>query len=861
MTAAKKISKDLSIVEEFADFDFFKTFPKDLLVSLSEMTSIVNYPPGIEILKQGQKNNILYFLISGTAGVYVDGGLVAEIEGNGGLLGEMSVIADQPCGATACAISALSNVSESTTCSCSAGTCTVGVTGTAEYSGSAGFNYTVTAGGNTSVATAASLTINNVDDAPVASNITPAAFNEEAASTISLVYNDVESDQATSCSVSSLTGVTETTTCSCAAGACSVGVTGITNFDGAAGFSYTVTANGKTSAAATANFTINNLPDLPVANDISPAAFNEDTEGTITLSYSDGDGDLATACALSNLSADITETSGCSCSAGTCTVGVTGSVEYSGAASFDFTVTANGDTTTPVGTATLSISAVDDKPVGDVLTPATFDEDTESVISLTYSDQENDLATACSLSSLSGVTISTACTCVTGNCSVGVTGTSNYNGAASFNYTVTANSNTSLAKAATFTINAVNDAPALDTNAGITANKSAITTITNSELDASDAEDAAAAVTYTVKAVPGNGNKLQKSAVDLAVSDTFTQADINNSLITYVNNQGTVTTDSFQFSVKDSSTTYAVGATDGSPATFSINVIDGSFCSTHLSDTAYNQSGGNGTSGTPYRICTKAQIADIGANGCHESESAACGKYFILERDIDLSGQTLSMIGHVENEFTGEFDGNGKVLSNATYSYSGETVGFFGLVGVGGVIKDLGLTGVNATLGDNSGGLVGILEGTVERSFLTGSVDGGANTGGLVGNAIGGVIRNSYVQASVSSSEKVGGLVGTAETGTLIDKCWFSGTVTGDKAAGIVSVDDPATGANTYSFNYWVGGPTVPWDGGTSGGVAGEAERKNDTEMKTQSTFSGWDFSTIWQINAGVDYPRMIFEP
>ncbi|HEU05170.1 MAG TPA: tandem-95 repeat protein, partial [Nitrosopumilus sp.] len=70
--------------------------------------------------------------------------------------------------ATSAALSALTNVSITTAASCIAGVCTVGVTGTTDYNGPASFTYTVTAGGQVSNVATATLTINGVDDEPVA---------------------------------------------------------------------------------------------------------------------------------------------------------------------------------------------------------------------------------------------------------------------------------------------------------------------------------------------------------------------------------------------------------------------------------------------------------------------------------------------------------------------------------------------------------------------------------------------------------------------------------------------------------------------------------------------------------------------
>ncbi len=359
--------------------------------------------------------------------------------------------------ATSCNVSTLTNVTQSTACACSSGICTVGVTGTADYFGSASFQYTVTAAGSTSNSASVSLMIDAVDDAPVATAITPAALSEDVEKFIVLPYTDTEADPATLCTVSNLTNVTQTTSCACLAGTCSVGITGSPNFSGAASFDFTVTAGGLLSNVASATLDIEAIDDPPVAVDISPAQFPEDTEAFITLAYTDVENDPATSCSVSALN-NVVQSTTCSCSAGACTVGITGSPDYFGTASFKYTVIANG-TTSNSATASLAIGSVDDAPVADALTPPNLTEDVEASVSLSYTDKEGDPATSCTLSGLANVGITTACTCVAGACTVGITGTANYSGAASFDYAITAGGQTSNTAHATLFINAVDDAP------------------------------------------------------------------------------------------------------------------------------------------------------------------------------------------------------------------------------------------------------------------------------------------------------------------------------------------------------------------------------------------------------------------
>lgn len=82
------------------NLDFFKHFPDHLLNEITKISSLKSFEMGSEILKQGQINQNLYFLLSGSVSVVVDGGIVATLNKKGDLLGEMSVISSKTCAAT-----------------------------------------------------------------------------------------------------------------------------------------------------------------------------------------------------------------------------------------------------------------------------------------------------------------------------------------------------------------------------------------------------------------------------------------------------------------------------------------------------------------------------------------------------------------------------------------------------------------------------------------------------------------------------------------------------------------------------------------------------------------------------------------
>lgn len=363
--------------------------------------------------------------------------------------------------ASSCSLSALSNVTITRACSCSSsGLCSVGVTGLAGFSGSASFDYTVTANSTLSNSSQATFMIGALDPTMVANSITPPAFNEEIQSIITLSYTDGQADLATSCTVSALTNVIVTQACACdGGGVCTVGVTGNLNVNGSGAFSYTVNTPGLTSNSASATLTITPVDDAPISVSISPPAFSEDVQSIITLSYTDPEANVASSCAIITPT-NVTVTSACACDGiGVCSVGVTGGLNYVGAASFNYTVTSNA-LTSNLSTASLTLISAPDAPISAAINPPAFNEDIQSIITLSYTDAENDLASVCAISTPTNISVSQACACNgSGICTVGVKGTANYFGAASFAYTVSAAGSTSNSATATLNIVAVDDTP------------------------------------------------------------------------------------------------------------------------------------------------------------------------------------------------------------------------------------------------------------------------------------------------------------------------------------------------------------------------------------------------------------------
>ncbi len=178
---------------------------------------------------------------------------------------------------------------------------------------------------------------------------------------------------------------------------------------------------------------------------------------------------------------------------------------------------------------------------------------------------------------------------------------------------------------------------------------------------------------------------------------------------------------------------------------------------------------------------------------------------YALGNDIDASataswngGEGFVPIGNGEQifqhspstlgqPFTGILDGQGHTIDQLTMNASVSSVGLFGVVGPSGTIREVGLTDVSLKGGGQTGGLVGTNLGTIEDSYVSGSVAGAGGTldywvGGLVGENFG-TISRSYSTAAVTSPTSIGhlglgGLVGS--NSGVISESYSSGSVTGD---------------------------------------------------------------------------------
>ncbi len=259
-------------------------------------------------------------------------------------------------------------------------------------------------------------------------------------------------------------------------------------------------------------------------------------------------------------------------------------------------------------------------------------------------------------------------------------------------------------------------------------------------------------------------------------------------------------------------------------------------------DVAKTDFQGEGTVESPYLIATAEQLAGFVLN---LSKYKEC--HFRLVNDIDLAGR-LWCAKYSSGYATYEvyLDGNNKTIYNLTVENGAGLISS----GVSGVIENLhlkniignsacGIVNTNkgiirncsvegnisfATIRNDKGGnnnspaggiaLNNYSDGSIENCWFIGEVCGVNNVAGIVGYNTG-KIRNCYVDALIMGSKTgIGNFAGNNNSNTSVEKCY-------SKKSPVKT-----SGKDTCTDCYF-----------------------SDSDLKDKSTFVGWDFDTVWDID------------
>ena len=281
---------------------------------------------------------------------------------------------------------------------------------------------------------------------------------------------------------------------------------------------------------------------------------------------------------------------------------------------------------------------------------------------------------------------------------------------------------------------------------------------------------------------------------------------------------------------------------------------------------------GSGTADDPYLISSYTALKIV-----KEKLSA----HYRLACNIDASaseaeneGAGFEPIGNeVFMQFDGNFHGGGYIISNLNVNrtITGGPAGLFGYIDNYAVIDSLGLLNVVVSGGDRTGGLAGVNQGVISRSYVTGEVEGTGYTGGLVGVNYRTIVE-SYAAAFVYGNNISGGLLGCNDGGSIADS-YASGDVYSNVSGGLAGENRNGYITNCYAvgkvygtsgengligFGNEVNVTASYWNTETSG-QANPAGGTGATiaAMRQQTLFTDWDFANKWAIIENKTYPGL----
>ncbi len=309
----------------------------------------------------------------------------------------------------------------------------------ANFNGSDSFTFTVSDsvfGSNTATV---NITVNSVNDLPVATEQS-LSTNEDTALSIALTGSDIDG------SIVGFNVITGPASGVLSGTAPNLTYTPTANFNGSDVFTYTVTDNeGGISNAASVSITVTPINDAPVA-DSQTLSTNEDSPLALVLAGTDIDGTIASYTIVTSPTSGVLS--------GTApNFTYTPNNDFNGSDSFTFSVTDDLGATSVAASVSISVVSINDLPIATAQS-VSVDEDAALGVTLSGTDVDGTIASySISSGPTNGVLSGTAP-------NLTYTSTANFNGSDVFTYTVTDNEGgISNAASVSITVTPINDAP------------------------------------------------------------------------------------------------------------------------------------------------------------------------------------------------------------------------------------------------------------------------------------------------------------------------------------------------------------------------------------------------------------------
>ena len=363
----------------------------------------------------------------------------------------------------------------------------------ANFNGQDTISYTVSDGNGGTDNASVNVTVNNVNDPPVAVDDTATVAEDSSNNSINVTGNDTDIDgDALSVSAAS------TATGSVTFGGSNVVYTPPPNFTGLATVNYTVSDGNGGTDGGVLTVTVSNQNDPPVANP-DTLTVNEDTTNNpvnVVANDTDPDGD----------SLNVTQASagnGTVSILGNSTVRYTPTPNFSGSDTINYTISdGNGGTDSSI--VAVTVNPVPDAPVANNDTATVVEDSTNNIINVTANDTDADGDTL----TVTAASTSTGSVTPSGG-NVSYTPPANFTGQATINYTISDGTGRTDSAAVTVTVTGQNDPPVANNDMASVAEDtiSNVINVTANDTDPDgDTLTVSAALRHTGTVSPSGGN-------------------------------------------------------------------------------------------------------------------------------------------------------------------------------------------------------------------------------------------------------------------------------------------------------------------------------------------------------------------
>lgn len=251
----------------------------------------------------------------------------------------------------------------------------------------------------------------------------------------------------------------------------------------------------------------------------------------------------------------------------------------------------------------------------------------------------------------------------------------------------------------------------------------------------------------------------------------------------------------------------------------------------------------------------------------HNVRNNLTGDYELVN-DIDMSnwGNWETIAPTSSERFTGTIDGKGYKILNLNINNTQNFTAFIGWTNTDAKIKNIGFENANVIGGNYASILVSRPYNLiVENVYLTGELQGLTYIAPFAANSNNSHFTNCYSHVNVTTNvSDIGnqynaGFVSFNSSLGTYTNCYSTGRVTSPNKTekgfiGQVNTNAPYRTIITNCF----------WDTQTSGrtttagtSATGIPQGKTSAEMKTQSTFTDWDFENVWYMDDVTGYPAL----